>query len=213
MPCRTVARRMKMTEKERMLSGRLYKASDTELKKDRTNTRKIVRLFNQTTEEQDEYRVELLKKLFGKTGENFYVEPPFHCDYGYNISIGEYFYANFDCIILDVCKVIIGDNVFFGPRVGIYAASHPIDANIRALFDFGKTVTIGSDVWVGGNVTINLGVNIGNNTIIGSGSVVTKDIPDNVIAVGNPCKILRKIDDEDKKYWEGKYKEYMESKI
>jgi maltose O-acetyltransferase len=204
---------MEMTEKERMLLGKLYKASDTELKKDRTNARKIVRLFNQTTEEQDEYRIELIKKLFEKTGENFYVEPPFHCDYGYNISIGEYFYANFDCIILDVCKVRIGDNVLFGPRVGIYTAGHPIDANIRTLFDFGKTVTIGSDVWVGGNVIINLGVNIGNNTIIGSGSVVTKDIPDNVIAAGNPCKILRKIDDADKKYWEDKRKEYMESKI
>jgi maltose O-acetyltransferase len=182
------------TEKEKMLSGNLYMASDTELTKDGSKARRIIRLFNQTTEEQDNYRIELLKELFENAGDNLYIEPPFYCDYGYNISIGECFYANFDCIILDVCKVKIGNNVFFGPRVGIYTAGHPIDAAVRnTLLEFGKPVTIGNDVWVGGNVIINPGISIGNNIVIGSGSVVTKNIPDNVIAAGNPCKVLREI--------------------
>jgi maltose O-acetyltransferase len=202
-----------MTEKERMLSGKLYMALDSELSKGRANGRRITRLFNQTTEEQYNYRIELLKELFEKTGENLYIEPPFYCDYGYNISIGENFYANFDCIFLDVCKIIIGNNVFFGPRVGVYTAGHPIDATVRnTLLEFGKPIIIGNNVWIGGNVIINPGINIGNNVIIGSGSVVTKNIPDNVIAVGNPCKILREINKEDKKYWEEKRREYMDNK-
>ncbi|MDR1762313.1 MAG: sugar O-acetyltransferase [Bacteroidales bacterium] len=198
-----------MTEKERMISGELYMASDTELDNGRTHARKITRLFNQTTEEQNAYRVELLKKLFETTGEKLYIEPPFRCDYGYNISTGENFYANFDCIILDVCKVSIGDNVLFGPRVSIYTAAHPIDAQVRnTLLEFGKPVTIGNNVWIGGNVVINPGITIGNNVVIGSGSIVTKNIPDNVIAAGNPCKIVREINRNDARYWEEKQNEY-----
>ncbi|WP_291666883.1 sugar O-acetyltransferase [Clostridium sp.] len=198
-----------MTEKEKMLSGNLYMANDKELKADMKKSRMLTRLFNNTTEEQKGYRAELLKELFKKTGENIYIEPPFRCDYGCNISVGNNFYANFDCIILDVCNVDIGENVFFAPRVCIYTAGHPIDADVRNTgLEFGKPVKIGNNVWVGGSTVINPGVTIGNNVVIGSGSVVTKDIPDNVIAVGNPCRVLRKITEEDKIYWEKKKEEY-----
>lgn len=198
-----------MTEKEKMLSGNLYMANDQELKADVKKSRMLTRLFNNTTEEQKEYRAELLKELFKKTGDNIYIEPSFKCDYGCNISVGNNFYANFDCIILDVCNVDIGENVFFAPRVCIYTAGHPIDAEVRNTgLEFGKPVKIGNNVWVGGSTVINPGVNIGSNVVIGSGSVVTKDIPDNVIAVGNPCRVLREITEEDKIYWEKKKEEY-----
>ncbi len=198
-----------MREKERMLSGNLYMANDKELKADRKKSRMLTRLFNNTTEEQKEYRTKLLKDLFEKTGDNLYIEPPFRCDYGCNISVGNNFYANYDCIILDVCKVDIGENVFFAPRVCVYTAAHPIDAEVRNTdLEFGKPVRIGNSVWVGGSTVINPGVTIGNNVVIGSGSVVTKDIPDNVIAAGNPCRVIRKITDEDKIYWEKKKEEY-----
>lgn len=197
------------TNKENMLAGKLYMAGGEELAKDNKRSRMLTRLFNNTTEEQIEYRTQLLKELFESTGESLYIEPPFRCDYGSNITVGNNFYANFDCIILDVAKVTIGDNVFFAPRVGVYTAGHPIDAGVRnTLLEFGKPVTIGNNVWVGGNVVINPGVTIGNNVVIGSGAVVTKDIPDNVIAVGNPCRVLREITEEDTQYWEKLKEEY-----
>ncbi|PRR79897.1 Maltose O-acetyltransferase [Clostridium liquoris] len=202
-----------MTEKERMLSGKLYIARDEELARDNKKSRMLTRLFNNSTEEQLKYRVELLKELFESTGKNIYIEPPFRCDYGCHISIGNNFYANYDCIVIDVCKVRIGHNVFFGPRVCIFTAGHPIDADIRNTgLEYGKPVTIGNNVWIGGNAVINPGVTIGNNVVIGSGAVVTKDIPDNVIAVGNPCRVFREITDEDKKYWEKQREEYLNSK-
>jgi maltose O-acetyltransferase len=202
-----------MTEKEKMLAGKLYISMDTELSEMMRNCKRITRLFNQTTEEQFDYRIELLKGLFEKTGEKIYIEPPFHCDYGCNISVGENFGANYDCIILDVSKVTIGNNVLFGPRVSVFTAGHPIDATVRnTSLEYGKPITIGNNVWIGGNTIINPGISIGNNVIIGSGSVVTKNIPDNVIGVGNPCKVLRKINDEDKKYWEDQQKEYCNNK-
>jgi maltose O-acetyltransferase len=194
-----------MTEKEKMLSGKLYIAQDKELVNDMLKSRKITRLYNNTTEKELKYRKKLLNELFEKVGKNIHIEPPFRCDYGCHISVGDNFYANYDCIILDVNKVNIGDNVFFGPRVCIYTAGHPIDFTTRnKLLEFGKPVIIGDNVWVGGNTVINPGVTIGNNTVIGSGSVVTKDIPDDVIAVGNPCKVLRQITEEDKEYWKEK---------
>lgn len=155
----------------------------------------------------------MLKQLFKSVGKNIYIEPSFHCDYGSNISVGNNFYANYDCIILDVCDVSIGNNVFLAPRVSIFTAGHPIDADVRnELLEFGKPVTIGNSVWIGGNTVINPGVTIGNNVVIGSGSVVTKDIPDNVIAVGNPCRVLREITEEDKIYWNKKREEYYQNK-
>ena len=200
-----------MKEKERMLQGKLYMAQGEALKEDNKKSRKLTRLFNNTTEEQKEYRSQLLKELFKSTGENLYIEPPFRCDYGCNISVGENFYANYDCIILDVCNVNIGNNVFFAPRVNIFTAGHPVCAEVRnTMLEFGKPVNIGNNVWVGGNTVINPGITIGNNVVIGSGSVVTKDIPDNVIAVGNPCKVLREITDADREYWEKQKEEYYE---
>lgn len=197
------------TDKERMLAQKLYMAGVGELATDNKKSRRLTRLFNNTTEEQQEYRTELLQQLFESVGEKAFIEPPFRCDYGCHITIGNNFYANFDCIIVDVAKVKIGNNVFFGPRVGVYTAGHPIDPDVRnTLLEFGKEITIGDNVWIGGNAVINPGVTIGNNVVIGSGSVVTKDIPDNVIAVGNPCKVLRAITAEDKQYWEQQKAEY-----
>lgn len=202
-----------MKEKDRMLAGKLYIAMDEELVSDMKKSRRLTRLYNTTTEEQQDYRKELLKELFESTKENYYIEPPFRCDYGCNISIGNNFYANYDCIILDVNKVVIGDNVFFAPRVSVFTAGHPIDAEIRNMqLEYGKPVFIGNDVWVGGNTVINPGVTIGDNVVIGSGSVVTKDIPSGVVAAGNPCRVIRKINEEDKKYWEKLKNEYYESK-
>ena len=198
-------------EKKKMLSGRLYNPSgDDELKKDEKKCRMLVRFYNGTTEEQKDYRSQLLYELLGSRGERCHIEPPVHFDYGCNTYIGENFYSNFDCIILDVNKVVIGDNVKFGPRVSIFTASHPIDPEVRALpIAYGYPVTIGDNVWIGGNTVVNPGVTIGDNTVIGSGSVVTKDIPANVIAAGNPCRVLREINQKDKEYWNAQRDEYF----
>ena len=200
----------RMTDKELMLKGELYiPSNDPQLAKDCARSRRITRLFNATTEADLDTREELIRELFGGTGEHFYIEPPFRCDYGSNIYIGENFYTNFDCIILDVCEVHIGDNVMFGPRVCVYTAGHPIDPGVRTeALEFGKPVTIGNNVWVGGNVVINPGLTIGDNVVIGSGSVVTRDIPDGVVAAGNPCRVLRKVTEEDRKYWEAEREKY-----
>lgn len=197
------------TEKEKMLAEDLYRASSPELREDARKSRQLTRLFNETTEEQQEYRKTLLKEMFKATGENIYIEPPFRCDYGTNTTIGNNFYANFDCVFLDVAPIVIGENVMFGPKVNLLTPGHPIDEMIRnSGLEFGKKITIGDNVWIGGNAVVNPGVTIGNNTIIGSGSVVTKDIPDNVIAAGNPCKIIREITNEDKVYWEEEQQKY-----
>lgn len=191
-----------MTEKELMHAGELYDSRDAQLQEDCRRSRQLTRLFNSSTEEQLEYRTELLKKLFKKTGEKIYIEPPFRCDYGCNITIGENFYANFDCIILDVAEVFIGDNVLFAPRVCVYTVGHPTDAYVRNLFvESGRKVFIGNNVWIGGNTVINPGVKIGDNAVIGSGSVVTRDIPENVVAAGNPCRVIREISEDEKRYW------------
>lgn len=201
-----------MTEKENMLGGKLYNPYDAQLINEAFQAKKILHEYNSLSPCEQEKKDFLIKSLFGKTGTNILVVPPFYCDYGINIIVGEDFYANFDCIILDVCEVRIGHHVFFGPRVSIYTATHPIDAHVRNLqLEFGKKVHIGNNVWIGGNTVVNPGVTIGDNSIIGSGSVVVKDIPPNVIAVGNPCKILRKITEKDKHYWGQKADEYYQS--
>jgi maltose O-acetyltransferase len=183
------------SEKERMLSGELYFASDPQLVKERENARRLTKLFNQTSETDYERRTELLKELFGSTGKNIFVEPPFRCDYGYNIHVGENFFANFDCVILDVCEVRIGDNCLLGPGVHIYTATHPLDPVERASgAEYGKPVVIGNNVWIGGRVVINPGITIGDNVVIASGAVVTKDIPSNVVVGGNPAKVIRQIE-------------------
>lgn len=191
-----------MTEKERMISGQLYLADDPELSAGRINARRLTRLINATTEKQTDLCQDLLRQLLGGTGQNFCITPPFRVDYGYNIFLGENFYANYDCIFLDVAPIHIGDNVFFAPRVSIYTAGHPIDADIRnTQLEYGKPVRIGNNVWVGGNTVINPGVTIGDNVVIGSGSVVTKDIPSGVVAAGVPCRVIRPITVEDTAYW------------
>ncbi|OBZ08241.1 MULTISPECIES: maltose acetyltransferase domain-containing protein [Bacillales] len=183
------------TEKEKMLAGELYLASDAVLMNERLNARRLTRLFNQTLETEDNQRTELLKELFGSTGKNLYVEPTFRCDYGYNIHVGENFYANFDCVLLDVCEIHIGDNGFLAPGVHIYTATHPLNAKERISgAEYGKPVTIGHNVWIGGRAVINPGVKIGNNVVVASGAVVTKDVPDNVVVGGNPAKILKGIE-------------------
>ena len=132
----------------------------------------------------------------------FYVEPPFRCDYGYNIEIGDHFYANFNLTILDCAKVSIGNNVFIGPNVSLFTAGHPIHAHLRDQnYEWAREINIGNSVWLGGNVVINPGVSIGNNVVIGSGSVVTRDIPDDVFASGNPCRVIRQLTDDDKNYY------------
>ncbi len=161
------------TQKERMLAGELYVADDPELGRENHRAKRLVREFNQTTEAQPEERQRLLTAMFNKIGDGGYIEPPFHTDYGSNTTIGKHFYANYDAIFIDVGRITIGDNVFMGPRVGLYTAGHPIDAAIRAeQLEYGWPITIGHDVWFGGNVVVNPGVTIGSNVVIGTGSVV-----------------------------------------
>lgn len=194
------------TQKERMLAGELYIADDPELSRESHRGKRLAREYSQTTEDDGARRTELLTKLFNKIGKNGYLEPPFHTDYGSNTTIGDNFYANYDAIFVDVAPITIGNNVFMGPRVGLYTAGHPIDATIRAeQLEYGYPIAIGDNVWFGGNVVVNPGVTIGSNVVIGSGSIVTKDIPDGVVAVGNPCRVLRKITAQDSEYW-GKQK-------
>ncbi len=200
-----------MKEKEKMLKGMLYVSSDAELRKMHEISRKLMDQINATAFNNFKERETLCKKLFGSTGNDIRINKPFYCDYGQNIHIGDNFYANFDCILLDVNTITIGDNVMFGPRVSIYTATHPIDSEIRNEgLEYGEAVSIGDNVWVGGSATINPGVSIGDNSIIGAGSVVVKDIPENVIAVGNPCKVLRPITEEDRLYWQKKRQSYYQ---
>lgn len=191
-----------MNQKERMLAGLPYKAWLDGLSEERVENRQRIYDYNLLCPNEKEKMDELIKSILGNTGENVFIEQPFRCDYGKNIEVGNNFYANFNCIILDVGKVIIGENVMFAPNVSIYTAGHPIHPKSRnSGYEYGISVTIGDNVWVGGSVVINPGIKIGNNVVIGSGSVVTKDIPDNVIAAGNPCKVIREITEDDRKYY------------
>ena len=191
-----------MNQKERMLAGLPYKAWMDGLSEERLNCRMKIHEFNHCLPTEKEKQQKLLREILGKMGEQCSIEAPFRCDYGYNIEVGENFFANFNCVILDVGKVTIGNNVMFAPNVSIYTAGHPIHPDSRnSGYEYGIAVTIGDNVWVGGNVVINPDVHIGNNVVIGSGSVVTKDIPDNSIAVGNPCRVIRSITEEDRKYY------------
>lgn len=181
-----------MTEREKMLAGELYQAWDPELVELRKQARRLLRAYNQTTEEESERRSTILRGLFGATGERIDIEPPFFCDYGSHIRVGNNFYMNFDCVILDCAHIVIGENVMCGPKVQMYAATHPVDAaeRIKGL-ELAKPITIGNNVWIGGGSIICPGVTIGDNTTIAAGSVVTRDIPENVLAGGNPCRVLR----------------------
>ncbi|WCT14539.1 sugar O-acetyltransferase [Mucilaginibacter jinjuensis] len=179
------------SEKQKMLDGEAYLANDPELVKGRTNAKKLLHRLNVTEYLFNDAAKEIVKELIPNAGEGLYIEPPFHCDYGYNIKVGTNVYFNVNCVVLDVCKVNLGSNVFFAPAVQIYTAAHPLNAIERRNTEFGKPVTIGDDCWIGGNTVICPGVTIGNRCVIGAGSVVTKDIPDNSLAVGNPAKVIR----------------------
>ncbi len=191
-----------MNQKERMLAGLPYKAWLDGLKEERIENKLKIHEYNLTRPDNNKKMKEMIKNILGKTGEEVFIEQPFRCDYGKNIEVGNNFFANYNCVILDVAKVTIGENVMFAPNVSIYTAGHPIHPESRnSGYEYGIPVTIGDNVWIGGNVVITPGVTIGNNVVIGAGSVVTKDIPDNVIAVGNPCRVIREITEEDRKYY------------
>ena len=181
------------SEKEKMLSGEIYDANnDLQLIAERDNCKEICFEFNNTRPSNKEQRREIIEKLLGKTSENYLVEQPFYCDYGYNIEIGENFFSNYNLVILDEAKVSFGNNVFIAPNCSFYTAGHPLDVEQRNQgLEYARPIVIGNNVWIGGDVTVLPGVTIGDNTTIGAGSVVTKDIPANVLAAGNPCQIMR----------------------
>ena len=168
--------------------------------KERIECKEICQEYNAIKYSDFEARKTIIKKLFGKTKDSFFIEQPFVCDYGYNIEIGENFYVNHNCVILDGAKVNFGDNVFIAPNCGFYTAGHPLDVEDRNKgLEYAYPIKVGNNVWIGGNVTVLPGVTIGNNSVIAAGSVVNKDIPEGVLAAGNPCKVIRKITEEDKK--------------
>jgi maltose O-acetyltransferase len=180
-----------MTEREKMVAGELYDPLDPELVADRTRARNLCQALNQTREADEEERRRLLVELFGAGGAEVWMQPPFYCDYGRNIFLGRRVFFNFNCVVLDVCPVRIGAFTLFGPAVQVYTATHPLDPELRRAREFAKPIEIGSDVWVGGAAIICPGVRIGSKTVIGAGSVVTRDIPEGVFAAGNPCRVIR----------------------
>ena len=181
------------SEKERMLAGEMYDPLDAELSAARDRARDLCQDLNATREGQIKLRRQILINLFGSGGDSVWMQPPFYCDYGTNTLLGERVFFNFNCVVLDVCQVKIGSFTLFGPAVQIYTATHPINAALRRKQEFGKPIEIGSDVWVGGGAIICPGVTIGSRTVIGAGSVVTKNLPDDVFAAGNPCRVVRAI--------------------
>ncbi|WP_028243257.1 sugar O-acetyltransferase [Pseudobutyrivibrio ruminis] len=191
-----------MNQKERMLANLPYKACLDGLSEERLENKKRIFKYNNMDPGDTAGKDKLIKEILGKTGNTVCIESPFHCDYGYNIEVGENFFANYNLVILDVGKVKIGDNAQIAPNVAIYTAGHPIHPDSRNTgYEYGIDITIGDNVWIGGNTCIMPGVTIGNNVVIGGGSVVTKDLPDNVIAVGNPCRIVREITEDDRDYY------------
>jgi maltose O-acetyltransferase len=182
------------SELDKMLAGELYDPLDPELVRRRTRARDLLQTLNGTREADEAGRREVVLALFGAGGDSAWIQPPFYCDYGSNIRLGQRVFFNFNCVVLDVCQVTVGDFTLFGPAVQIYTATHPMDADLRRKQESGKPVAIGSDVWVGGGAIILPGVTIGSRSVIGAGSVVTRDVPDAVFAAGNPCRVIRPLD-------------------
>lgn len=184
-----------MTEKEKMLAGELYDPLDKQLSDERLQTRLLLKELNDSREDQVEERSRILKALIPNAGEGLWLQPPFYCDYGYNMVVGDRVFFNFNCVVLDVMEVRIGSRTLFGPNVQVYTATHPMDHQERASgVEYAKPISIGEDVWIGGSVVICPGVTIGDRSVIGAGSVVTKDIPADVFAAGNPCRVIRHLD-------------------
>jgi maltose O-acetyltransferase len=181
------------SEREKMLAGDMYDALDPELVAARDRARDLCQTLNATREKERDERRRLLGELFGRGGDTVWLQPPFFCDYGSNIELGERVFFNFNCIVLDVCSVRIGSFTLFGPAVQIYTPLHPLNAALRRRHEYGKPVEIGSDVWVGGGAIILPGVRIGSRSVVGAGSVVSRDVPEGVFAAGNPCRVVRAI--------------------
>ena len=185
-----------VTEKEKMLAGEMYDAMDPQLAQERRRARDLCKSLNESHESEQELRQRIIRELFGRTGDGIWIEPPFYCDYGANITLGSQVYFNFNCIILDPAPVHIGSNVLFGPAVQLCTATHPLRVSQRRTGrEFARPIEIGSDVWVGAGAIICPGVRIGSRSVIGAGSVVTRDIPADVLASGNPCKVTRQLEE------------------
>ena len=181
------------SERDKMMAGELYDAFDPELVAARTRARDLCQALDATREIEADERWRICRELFGAGGDSVWMQPPFYCDYGTNIELGERVYFNFNCVVLDVCRVRIGAFTLLGPGVQILTPLHPLDAELRRSREYGKPIDIGSDVWVGGGAVILPGVSIGDRAVIGAGSVVTRDIPAGVFAAGNPCRVIREI--------------------
>lgn len=181
------------TERQKMLAGELYDPLDPDLVAAREHARALCQSLNFTKESEQDERRRILEDLFGAGGDTVRMQPPFYCDYGSNIHLGACVFFNFNCIVLDVCDVRIGDYTLFGPGVQILTPMHPLDADLRRMQEYGKPIEIGADVWIGGGALILAGVHIGSRAIIGAGSIVTRDIPEGVLAVGNPCRVIRNV--------------------
>jgi maltose O-acetyltransferase len=185
-------------EKGKMLSGELYDPSDPTLVAEREQARALTRWYNGTSEDEPETRRRILEELLGSTGDRLQVEPPFRCDYGSNVHVGDDVFLNFGCVFLDVCRVTLGDNCMLGPGVHVYTATHPLDPAERASgLEYGKPVELGGDVWVGGRAVFTPGVAVGDNAVVGAGAVVTDDVPDGVVVAGNPARVVRELDVDD----------------
>lgn len=188
-----------MTEKQKMLMGIIYNAEEACLIEERNRAKSLTKQYNESRQEDRDHRKYLMGQIFGKLGQNVHLEAPFYLDYGYRTTIGDDFFSNFNLTILDGGGVEIGDRVFIGPNVGIYTANHPTDVRrCEKGYEWALPVKIGNKVWIGGGVTILPGVTIGDNTVIAAGSVVTKDIPANVVAAGNPCKVIKEAEEGDR---------------
>ena len=182
------------TEKDKMLAGELYDARDPQLAAERRRARLLFKALNDTRDDQASERLDIIRELIPNAGKDVWIEPPFFCDYGSNITLGDKVFFNFNCVVLDVCPVYIGSRTLFGPAVQVYAATHPMSAEERSSgLESGRPIRIGDDAWIGGGAILCPGVRIGNRAVIGAGSVVTRDIPDGVFAAGNPCRVIRQI--------------------
>jgi maltose O-acetyltransferase len=179
------------TERDKMLAGELYDARDPALVTERHRVRELCQKLNASRDAEEDLRRDLCKQIFAKGGDTVWMQPPFYCDYGSNIELGERVFFNFNCVVLDVCHIRIGDYTLFGPAVQVLTPMHPLDSALRREQEYGKPVEIGSDVWVGAGALILPGVTIGSGTVIGAGSVVTRDVPAGVFAAGNPCRVIR----------------------